>query len=74
VVVVEVEVEDSLVLDSPTIIILELLALHMVLMDKVEAVVTEPVVVVAEVVKMVVLVVDCLAVTTAAILGKMAIV
>jgi hypothetical protein len=68
--VVAVVVADSLVLDNPTIIIPELLVLRMVRMDKVEAVATELVAVVAGVVKMVVLVVDFLVATTAAILAK----
>jgi hypothetical protein len=65
---------DSLVLDNPTIIIPEPPEPLTVAMERVEAVVTEPVVEVVEVVKMVVLAVDCWAATTAAILEKMAIV
>jgi hypothetical protein len=67
-------VADSLVLASPIKTLQELLEPLTVLMDKVEAVVTEPVVEVVGVVKMAVLAAVCLPATTAAILEKMAIV
>jgi hypothetical protein len=73
-VAVAVVAVDSLVPDNPIKTTPELLEPLTVLTDKVEAVVTEPVVVVVEVVKMAVLVADCLPATTVAILEKMAIV
>jgi hypothetical protein len=68
--VVAVVAVATLVLDSPTIIIPELLALRMVGTDRVEVVVTELGVVAVVAAKMVVLAVDFLAVITAAILAK----
>jgi hypothetical protein len=74
VVVVAGVVVDSLAPVNPTKTTLELLEPLTVLTDKVEAVATVPVEVEAGVVKMVVVVVDFLAATTAAILEKMVIV